>query len=79
MSLSLSLMPEGYWPVSPHEVLLLGVDADHRVAGPGVLGDLPCQITELGVPVGMLIAFGLTLALPCRLNPSETSIRATAV
>ena len=42
----------------PHELLLLGVDADHGLAGASVLGDLGCQVTELGVPVGMLIAFG---------------------
>src|SRR5665811_1283202 len=42
----------------PHKLLLLGVDADHGLAGAGVLGDQGRQVTELGVPVAMLAAFG---------------------
>ncbi len=42
----------------PDQLLLLGIDRDHGLTGPGVLGDLGCQIAELRVPVGMLVAFG---------------------
>ena len=40
------------------EFLFLGVHADHRAAGVLVGFDLLAEVAELGVPVGMLAAFG---------------------
>ena len=56
--------------------LLLGVHRDHGLAGTGVLGDLGCQVTELRVPVGMLITLG-NLGVALQADPSDASIRAT--
>jgi hypothetical protein len=44
--------------------LLLGVDADDRLPGRLVLLDLLVEVTELGIPVGVLFALkGLGIGL----------------
>jgi len=46
------------------QFLLLGIHADHRLAGIAVLPDLLVEVTELGIPVRDLVALdGLGVAL----------------
>src|SRR5665647_3798303 len=65
---------------APTSSFFLRVDADHGLAGFGVLGDLGRQVTELGVPVGVLVAFGgLGIALQAepqrRQHPGHRPVR----
>ena len=59
------------------QLLLLGVHADHRLAGITVLPDLLVEVTELGVPVRDLVALdGLGVALQAEaLLPQQVSHR----
>ena len=58
--------------VGPHQLFLLGVDADHRIPGGQVVLRLVVEVAELGVAVGVLIALEV-LALACRLYPPRAA------
>ena len=59
---------------SPQLFALLGVDADHRLAVGLVVFDLLVEVTELGIPVGVLGAFeGLDVGLEAEPFPLQQS------
>ena len=58
--------------VGPHELLFLGVHADHRFPGVTVVGGLGVEIGELRVPVRMLVALDrLGVALQAEPLPAQ--------
>ena len=56
----------------PDELLLLSIDADHRLPSAGERRDLTCQVTELSVAVGMPGALeGLRVGLQAKPHPGQ--------
>ena len=65
--------------VGPHQLFLLGVDADHRIPGIQVVLRLVVEVAELGVAVGVLIALdglgvGLQAVAPLAQQPAGHEI-----